>query len=92
MQVKNSKPAKKGQPKLTKMVPSVAVDSKTEAVQEIVKPELTSDLHSINLEDGNMLMWSTKDVKDVHQSENQSSGSGVASKVQSPSNKGLPFL
>ncbi|CAB4303220.1 unnamed protein product [Prunus armeniaca] len=84
IQVKNSKPAKKGQAKLTKMVPSVAV---TEAVQGIVKPELTSDLHSINLEDGNMLMWSTKDVKDVHQSENQSSGSGVASKVQSPSNK-----
>ncbi|KAH0982674.1 hypothetical protein GBA52_009851 [Prunus armeniaca] len=86
IQVKNSKPAKKGQAKLTKMVPSVAV---TEAVQGIVKPELTSDLHSINLEDGNMLMWSTKDVKDVHQSENQSSGSGVASKVQSPSNKVL---
>ncbi|ONI16035.1 hypothetical protein PRUPE_3G075200 [Prunus persica] len=87
IQVKNSKPAKKGQAKLTKMVPSVALDSKTEAVQGIIKPELTSDLHSINLEDGNMLMWSTKDVKDVRQSENQSSGSRVASKVQSPSNK-----
>ncbi|XP_034197241.1 cyclin-A2-4 isoform X2 [Prunus dulcis] len=87
IQVKNSKPAKKGQAKLTKMVPSVALDLKTEAVQGIVKPELTSDLQSINLEDGNMLMWSTKDVKDVHRSENQSSGSRVASKVQSPSNK-----
>lgn len=89
MQAKKSKPAKKGQAKLTEMAPSVAVDSKTNVVQGTVKPEIKSDefCRSINVEDGNILVRPTKDVKDVSQLENQSSG--VNPKFQSPAYKGL---
>ncbi|XP_009339011.2 cyclin-A2-4 isoform X1 [Pyrus x bretschneideri] len=87
IQAKKSKPAKKGQAKLTEMAPSVAVDSKTNVVQGTVKPEIKSDefCRSINVEDGNILVRPTKDVKDVSQLENQSSG--VSPKFQSPAYK-----
>lgn len=92
MQAKNSKPTKKGQAKLMEMASSVAGDSKIEVLDGTVKLELKSDEFwcTINLEDGNRFMRSTKDVKDIDQLENQSSG--VAPKFQSPSYKGLHFF
>ncbi|XP_048443107.1 cyclin-A2-4-like isoform X1 [Pyrus x bretschneideri] len=87
IKAKNSKPTKKGQAKLMEMAFSVAGDSKTEVLDGTVKLELKSDEFwcTINLEDGNRFMRSNKDVKDIDQLENQSSG--VAPKFQSPSFK-----
>ncbi|KAM1462579.1 hypothetical protein ACFX1S_046892 [Malus domestica] len=87
IKAKNNKPTKKGQAKLMEMASSVAGDSKTEVLDGTVKLELKSDEFwcTINLEDGNRFMRSTKDVKDINQLENQISG--VAPKFQSPSYK-----
>lgn len=96
MQAKTRKSAKRGQARVTKMTPSMAVDLKTEVVHETVKTELTSDrfMHSMNLEDGNKLLRSTTLSEDaigvIHQLENQSSE--VDSKVKSCPTKGLQVL
>ncbi|KAK9923270.1 hypothetical protein M0R45_031699 [Rubus argutus] len=90
-QAKTKKPAKRGQARVTKMTPSIAVDLKPEIVHETVKTELTSDgfMHSMNLEDGNKLLCSTTLSEDaigvIHELENQSSEED--SKVESCPNK-----
>ncbi|XP_024183698.1 cyclin-A2-4 isoform X1 [Rosa chinensis] len=90
VQAKKRKPAKRGQARVTKLTPSIAVDLKMEVVHETVKTELKSDrfMHSMNLEDGDKLFHSATlsgDAIAIHQLEHQSSE--VDSKVQSCPNK-----